>query len=71
MFSYVLDARRNIAYVLKAIWNNPTHRAALNAETKLVVIILLNDMRLTLLQECRQIRQIRQPHDQRRDLPHG
>lgn len=29
-----LDARRNIAYVLKVIWDNPEHRAALNEEAK-------------------------------------
>ncbi|KAJ7107276.1 ubiquitin elongating factor core-domain-containing protein [Mycena crocata] len=26
------SARRNISYILKVVWNNPTHREALNAE---------------------------------------
>ncbi|KAF7298968.1 U-box domain-containing protein [Mycena indigotica] len=26
------SARRNISYILKVVWDNPTHRAALNAE---------------------------------------
>ncbi|KIO29369.1 hypothetical protein M407DRAFT_70531 [Tulasnella calospora MUT 4182] len=28
------DARRNISYVMKAIWNNPDHRSALNKEVQ-------------------------------------
>ena len=31
------DARRNIAYVLKIVWNNPAHRTALNEEAKSVL----------------------------------
>jgi hypothetical protein len=32
--------RRNIAYILKAIWNNPTHRQALETEAGCVSVIL-------------------------------
>jgi hypothetical protein len=32
--------RRNIAYILKAIWNNPTHRQALKTEAGCVSVIL-------------------------------
>lgn len=28
------DARRNIAYIFKAIWGNPVHRQALDNEAK-------------------------------------
>jgi hypothetical protein len=32
-----LFSSRNIAYILKAIWDNPTHREALNIEAKYVM----------------------------------
>lgn len=32
--------RRNIAYILKAIWNNPTHRQALKTESQFVVFVI-------------------------------
>jgi ubiquitin conjugation factor E4 B len=28
--------RRNISYILKVVWNNPTHREALNIEAQYV-----------------------------------
>ena len=39
--SFLLSSR-NIAYILKAIWQNPTHREALSSEAKLVVTSVLS-----------------------------
>ncbi|KAJ2929747.1 hypothetical protein H1R20_g7337, partial [Candolleomyces eurysporus] len=44
------NARRNIAYVLKIVWNNPAHRTALNEEAKNVdkfvkfINLMINDV---------------------------
>ncbi|TFK40817.1 ubiquitin elongating factor core-domain-containing protein [Crucibulum laeve] len=44
------NARRNIAYILKVVWNNPSHRQALNEEAKNVdefvrfVNLMINDV---------------------------
>ncbi|TDL23245.1 hypothetical protein BD410DRAFT_747294 [Rickenella mellea] len=63
------NARRNIAYILKAIWNNPTHREALNNEAHNVekfvrfVNLMMNDVTYLLdesLSELTQIHDIQQ-----------
>ena len=33
--------RRNISYILKVVWNNPTHREALNIEARYVFFHVL------------------------------
>lgn len=30
----ISDGRRNISYILKVVWDNPTHREALNIEAR-------------------------------------
>ncbi|KAI5121069.1 hypothetical protein M0805_008583 [Coniferiporia weirii] len=58
------DARRNIAYILKAIWNNPTHREALNLEAKDVdkfvrfVNLMINDVTYLMDESLSELSQI-------------
>ncbi|ESK87147.1 ubiquitin fusion degradation protein [Moniliophthora roreri MCA 2997] len=58
------NARRNIAYVLKAIWNNPTHRDALNNEAKNVnkfvrfVNLMINDVTYLMDESLSELTQI-------------
>jgi len=60
------NARRSIAFVLKAVWGNPAHREALKKETQQCASILsrLLTLVLRLLEKHRQVCSIRQPHDQ-------
>ncbi|KAL0579137.1 Ubiquitin conjugation factor E4 [Marasmius crinis-equi] len=58
------NARRNIAYILKNIWNNPTHREALNAEAKNVdkfvrfVNLMINDVTYLMDESLSEMTQI-------------
>ncbi|KAK1229888.1 Ubiquitin conjugation factor E4 [Marasmius sp. AFHP31] len=58
------NARRNIAYVLKNIWDNPTHREALNAEAKNVdkfvrfVNLMINDVTYLMDESLSELTQI-------------
>ncbi|KAF5338878.1 hypothetical protein D9611_008795 [Ephemerocybe angulata] len=58
------NARRNIAYVLKVVWNNPTHRAALNLEAKNVdkfvkfVNLMINDVTYLMDESLGELAQI-------------
>ncbi|KAJ8523244.1 hypothetical protein ONZ45_g319 [Pleurotus djamor] len=58
------NARRNIAYVLKVIWDNPTHREALNSEAKNVdkfvrfVNLMINDVTYLLDESLSEMQQI-------------
>ncbi|TFK28063.1 ubiquitin conjugation factor E4 [Coprinopsis marcescibilis] len=66
------NARRNIAFVLKIIWNNPTHREALSVEAKNVdkfirfINLMINDVTYLMdesLGELAQIHNIQQEMD--------
>ncbi|KAJ7761518.1 ubiquitin conjugation factor E4 [Mycena maculata] len=67
------SARRNIAYILKVVWDNPTHREALNAEAarnvdKFVkfVNLMINDVTYLMdesLSDLNQIHNIQQEMD--------
>ncbi|KAJ6613305.1 ubiquitin elongating factor core-domain-containing protein [Mycena sp. CBHHK59/15] len=67
------ESRRNISYILKVVWNNPTHREALNAEAaqnvdKFVrfVNLMINDVTYLMdesLSELTQIHNIQQEMD--------
>ncbi|KAJ6585038.1 ubiquitin elongating factor core-domain-containing protein [Mycena capillaripes] len=67
------SARRNISYILKVVWNNPTHREALNAEAardvnKFVrfVNLMINDVTYLMdesLSDLNQIHNIQQEMD--------
>ncbi|EAU86067.1 ubiquitin conjugation factor E4 [Coprinopsis cinerea okayama7 len=68
------NARRNIAFVLKIIWNNPVHREALSIEAKNVdkfirfVNLMINDVTYLMdesLGELAQIHNIQQEMDDR------
>ncbi|KAF7288510.1 U-box domain-containing protein [Mycena chlorophos] len=69
------SARRNISYILKVVWDNPTHRAALNAEAaqnvdKFVkfVNLMINDVTYLMdesLSELTQIHTIQQEMEDR------
>ncbi|THH05498.1 hypothetical protein EW145_g4753 [Phellinidium pouzarii] len=58
------NARRNIAYILKAIWNNPTHREALNTEAKDVekfvrfINLMINDVTYLMDESLSELSQI-------------
>jgi len=58
------NARRNIAYILKAIWNNPTHRQALKTESqdndKFVkfVNLMINDVTYLMDESLSELTQI-------------
>ncbi|KAI5989101.1 ubiquitin elongating factor core-domain-containing protein [Pisolithus albus] len=55
---------RNIAYILKAVWNNPVHRDALNAEAKNVekfvrfVNLMINDVTYLMDESLSELTQI-------------
>ncbi|KAG7088410.1 hypothetical protein E1B28_012407 [Marasmius oreades] len=58
------NARRNIAFVLKNIWNNPTHREALNSEAKNVdkfvrfINLMINDVTYLMDESISELTQI-------------
>ncbi|RXW24458.1 hypothetical protein EST38_g1393 [Candolleomyces aberdarensis] len=58
------NARRNIAYVLKIVWNNPAHRTALNEEAKNVdkfvkfVNLMINDVTYLMDESLGELAQI-------------
>jgi ubiquitin conjugation factor E4 B len=58
------NARRNIAYILKAIWNNPAHREALNTEARNVdkfvrfVNLMINDVTYLMDESLSELTQI-------------
>ncbi|KAF8073720.1 ubiquitin conjugation factor E4 [Lyophyllum atratum] len=68
------NARRNISYVLKVVWDNPTHREALNIEARNVdkfvrfVNLMINDVTYLMdesLSELTQIHNIQVEMDDR------
>lgn len=58
------NARRNISYVLKVVWNNPTHREALNIEAQNVdkfvrfVNLMINDVTYLMDESLSEMTQI-------------
>ncbi|RDB17892.1 Ubiquitin conjugation factor E4 [Hypsizygus marmoreus] len=58
------NARRNISYILKVVWDNPTHREALNAEAKNVdkfvrfVNLMINDVTYLMDESLSELTQI-------------
>ncbi|KAF9013252.1 ubiquitin elongating factor core-domain-containing protein [Cyathus striatus] len=58
------NARRNIAYILKVVWDNPTHRKALNEEAKNVdkfvrfVNLMINDVTYLMDESLSELTQI-------------
>jgi ubiquitin conjugation factor E4 B len=58
------NARRNIAYILKAIWHNPTHREALNTEARNVdkfvkfINLMINDVTYLMDESLSELTQI-------------
>ncbi|KAF9483478.1 hypothetical protein BDN70DRAFT_873762 [Pholiota conissans] len=58
------NARRNIFYILKVVWNNPTHREALNIEAKNVdkfvrfVNLMINDVTYLMDESLSELTQI-------------
>ncbi|KAF7987086.1 hypothetical protein HWV62_255 [Athelia sp. TMB] len=58
------NARRNIAYILKAIWDNPTHREALNTEARNVdkfvkfINLMINDVTYLMDESLSELTQI-------------
>ncbi|PAV17237.1 ubiquitin conjugation factor E4 [Pyrrhoderma noxium] len=58
------NARRNIAHILKAIWDNPTHRKALNEEAKNVdkfvrfANLMINDVTYLMDESLNELAQI-------------
>ncbi|KIO02810.1 hypothetical protein M404DRAFT_27705 [Pisolithus tinctorius Marx 270] len=58
------NARRNIAYILKAVWDNPVHREALNTEAKDVekfvrfVNLMINDVTYLMDESLSELTQI-------------
>ncbi|KAF8843284.1 hypothetical protein BDN67DRAFT_946028 [Paxillus ammoniavirescens] len=58
------NARRNIAYILKAIWSNPVHREALNAEAQNVdkfirfINLMINDVTYLMDESLSELTQI-------------
>ncbi|KAH0586206.1 hypothetical protein H2248_007462 [Termitomyces sp. 'cryptogamus'] len=58
------NARRNISYILKVIWNNPTHRKALSIEAKNVdkfvrfINLMMNDVTYLMNESFTELTQI-------------
>ncbi|KDR82849.1 hypothetical protein GALMADRAFT_238456 [Galerina marginata CBS 339.88] len=58
------NARRNISYILKVVWNNPTHREALSIEAKNVdkfvrfVNLMINDVTYLMDESLSELTQI-------------
>ncbi|KAJ3770697.1 ubiquitin conjugation factor E4 [Lentinula raphanica] len=58
------NARRNISYVLKVVWNNPTHRDALNREAENVdkfvrfINLMINDVTYLMDESLSEMTQI-------------
>ncbi|KAF9077770.1 ubiquitin elongating factor core-domain-containing protein [Rhodocollybia butyracea] len=58
------NARRNISYVLKIVWDNPTHREALNRETENVdkfvrfINLMINDVTYLMDESLSELTQI-------------
>ncbi|KAJ4482100.1 ubiquitin conjugation factor E4 [Lentinula aciculospora] len=58
------NARRNISYVLKVVWNNPTHRDALNREAENVdkfirfINLMINDVTYLMDESLSELTQI-------------
>ncbi|KAJ3801572.1 ubiquitin conjugation factor E4 [Lentinula aff. detonsa] len=58
------NARRNISYVLKIVWNNPTHRDALNREAENVdkfvrfINLMINDVTYLMDESLSELTQI-------------
>ena len=61
---------RNIAHVLKVVWNNPVHRNALKLEAQYVLRCTTVPCFTQDSQERRQICPFRELDDQRRHVPH-
>ncbi|KAL4069954.1 ubiquitin elongating factor core-domain-containing protein [Scleroderma yunnanense] len=67
------SARRNIAYILKAIWDNPVHRDALNAEAKDVdkfvrfINLMINDITYLMDESLSELTQIHNIQTEMRD----
>ncbi|KAJ8582493.1 hypothetical protein M405DRAFT_937743 [Rhizopogon salebrosus TDB-379] len=67
------NARRNIAYILKAVWDNPIHREALNAEAENVdkfirfVNLMINDVTYLMDESLSELTQIHNIQTEMRD----
>jgi len=67
------NARRNIAYILKAIWSNPVHRQALNAEALNVdkfvrfINLMINDVTYLMDESLNELTQIHNIQTEMRD----
>ncbi|KAG6331103.1 hypothetical protein ID866_7990 [Astraeus odoratus] len=67
------NARRNIAYILKAVWDNPVHRDALNAEAKNVdkfvrfINLMINDVTYLMDESLSELSQIHNIQVEMRD----
>ncbi|KIJ62650.1 hypothetical protein HYDPIDRAFT_41789 [Hydnomerulius pinastri MD-312] len=67
------NARRNIAYILKAIWSNPAHRDALNAEARDVdkfvrfINLMINDVTYLMDESLSELTQIHNIQTEMRD----
>ncbi|KAG1751124.1 ubiquitin elongating factor core-domain-containing protein [Suillus lakei] len=67
------NARRNIAYILKAIWDNPIHRDALNKEAQNVdkfirfINLMINDVTYLMDESLSELTQIHNIQTEMRD----
>ncbi|KAF9241107.1 ubiquitin elongating factor core-domain-containing protein [Melanogaster broomeanus] len=66
-------SERNIAYIMKAIWSNPTHREALNAEAQNVdkfvrfINLMINDVTYLMDESLSELTQIHNIQTEMRD----
>ncbi|KAG2045883.1 hypothetical protein BDR06DRAFT_965538, partial [Suillus hirtellus] len=69
----ISDARRNIAYILKAVWDNPVHSDALNKEARNVdkfirfINLMINDVTYLMDESLSELTQIRNIQTEMRD----
>jgi ubiquitin conjugation factor E4 B len=67
------NARRNIAYILKAVWDNPVHRDALNKEAQNVdkfirfINLMINDVTYLMDESLSELTQIHNIQTEMRD----
>ncbi|KAG1788098.1 ubiquitin elongating factor core-domain-containing protein [Suillus plorans] len=67
------NARRNIAYILKAVWDNPVHRDALNKEARNVdkfirfINLMINDVTYLMDESLSELTQIHNIQTEMRD----
>ncbi|KAG2134372.1 ubiquitin elongating factor core-domain-containing protein [Suillus cothurnatus] len=63
------NARRNIAYILKAVWDNPVHRDALNKEAHLsgFINLMINDVTYLMDESLSELTQIHNIQTEMRD----